>query len=348
VEKLKKWNKYLVSCERKEIEYYLNKWYSFRKIWRILKRPHTTISREIERNSIKNWNDEWKYIWVKAQHKYYVRKKYAKKSSLKIIKNMKLKSYIDKQLKKWLSPNEISGLLIREDILEPISKNSIYKYIRSPYWREIEYELNLEYKKRKTKSQANKVIKLKNRIFIDQRPNYINKREYYWDWEWDFIVSWKWWKHSLLVLHERKSRFVLIRKLKTRSIEEVHTLLETMILHLLNFNSLTLDNDIAFRRHEELSKKLNTDIYFCFPYHSWEKWGVEYSNRLIRQFIPKWADISKYSDDEIRKIEVLLNNRPRQILWFQTPLECMIENNQFKPWFLEYPNTLREELKEFT
>lgn len=133
------------------------------------------------------------------------------------------------------------------------------------------------------------------------------------------------------MLYERKSRFILIRRLKTRSIEEVHHLLETMILHLLNFNSLTLDNDIAFRRHEELAELLNTDIYFCFPYRSWEKGGVENANRMIRRYIPKGADISQYSDDEIREIEVRLNNMPRQILGFQTALECMLENNQFKP-----------------
>ena len=345
--RVNRWDKYLNSWERKELEYYINKWYSFRKIWEILHRSHTTISREYRRNIMKWWVDEWKYIWKKAQHKYYVRKKYAKQDSMKIIQDMKLKEFVDHQLKKWLSPNEISWIIIREDILTHISKSSIYKYIHSPYGRKLEYLLNLEYKKRKTKAQPNKVIKLEDRIFIDQRPHYIDKREVYGDWEWDFIVSWKWGKHSLLVLHERKSRFMLVRRLKTRSIEEVHNLLESMILHLLNFNSLTLDNDIAFRRHKELWELLNTDIYFCFPYHSWEKGWVEYANRLIRRFIPKWSDISQYSDDEIQSIEVCLNNTPREILWFQSPLECMLENNQFKPGFLEYPNTLRDEINRY-
>lgn len=344
----KKRYKHLERWERKEIQYYLKKWYSIRKIGGILERSHSSVSREINRNKLTKWDYEWKYIWVKAQHKYYVRKKYAKCKSLKIIQNMKLKAYIDNQLKRWLSPNEISWQILREDILTPVSKNSIYKYIHSPYGRKIEAELNMEYKKKKLKSQkATKVTQLENRIFIDQRPNYIDDREFYGDWEWDFIVSWKGWKHALLVLYERKSRFILVRRIKTRSIEEVHTLLSTMILHLLNFNSLTLDNDIAFRRHEELAKLLNTNVYFCFPYRSWEKWWVEYSNRLIRRFIPKWDDISLYTDTEIQEIEVRLNNTPREILQFQTPLEVMLENNQFKPGFLEYPNTNRDFIDNF-
>lgn len=333
--------KQLSKYDRDEIEYFLNKWYSFRKIWRIIKRPWSTISREVKLNIQKLWVDKWKYIWGKAHHKYYVRKKYAKKDSLKIIKNMKLKEYIDNQLVvNHLSPEQISWLLLNKKIFTYVSKGSIYKYIRSVYGRKIEAELNLELVKRKKKSKKLlKVTSLENRIFIDQRPNYINEREYYWDWEWDFIVSWRGGKHALLVLYERKSKFILIRRVKTRSIEEVHEVLHNMIAHLLNFNSLTLDNDISFRRHEELAKLLNTNIYFCFPYRSWEKWWVEYANRLIRRFIPKWDDISLYTDDELNYIEVIINNMPRKWLQFKTPLEIMLENNQLKPWFIDYPNT---------
>lgn len=341
---------HLSRYERKEIEYFLNKKYSFRKIWEILWRPHTTISREIQRNRQRIWKWKWEkklweYIWVKAQQKYYVRKKYSKRESLKILKDMKLKEYIEHQLiKKHLSPEQVSGLLFDHKVLSYVSKNSIYKYIRSVYGRKIEAELNLELIKRKKKSKKLlKVTNLENRIFIDQRPNYINERLYYWDWEWDFIVSWKDGKHSLLVLYERKSKFILVRRVKTRSIEEVHNVLHTMISPILNFNSLTLDNDISFRKHEELAEILHSNIYFCFPYRSWEKWWVEYANRLIRRFIPKWDDISLYTDDELNYIEVTINNMPRKWHGYKTPLEVMNENNQFKPWFEQYPNTMKYE-----
>jgi IS30 family transposase len=56
------------------------------------------------------------------------------------------------------------------------------------------------------------------------------------------------------VLHERKTRFILVRKLETRSIDHVHAVIKRMLQPIQNLNSLTLDNDIAFKRHEELKE----------------------------------------------------------------------------------------------
>jgi len=95
-------------------------------------------------------------------------------------------------------------------------------------------------------------------------------------------------------------------------------------------NSLTLDNDIIFKKHKELSELLGRPIYFCHPYHSWEKGGVENINKLVRRYISKGSDISQYSDEDIQTIQDKLNNRPRKCLKYKTPCEVMVENNQFK------------------
>ncbi len=71
-------------------------------------------------------------------------------------------------------------------------------------------------------------------------------------------------------------------------------------------------------------------IYFCHPYHSWGKGGVENTNKLIRQYVPKGSDISQYGDEYIKIIQDKLNNRPRKCLKHKTPNEVMSENNQFK------------------
>ena len=94
--------------------------------------------------------------------------------------------------------------------------------------------------------------------------------------------------------------------------------------------SLTLDNDIAFRKHERLSKALGVPLYFCHPYHAWEKGGVENENKLIRQYLPKGTNLGRYSGQTIRKIQDKLNNRPRKCLGYRTPLEAMLKNEQFK------------------
>lgn len=164
---------------------------------------------------------------------------------------------------------------------------------------------------------------------IDKRPKIVDKRRRFGDWEGDFIVSGKSGKGVLLTLYERKSRYVLTRKLTSKNINEIHQTIYELTGGIV-MNSLTLDNDIVFKKHKELSRVLGKPVYFCHPYHSWEKGGVENSNKLIRRYISKGSDISSYSDKYIQMIQDKLNNRPRKCLDFKTPYEIMAENNQFK------------------
>ena len=186
---------------------------------------------------------------------------------------------------------------------------------------------------------------LQNRVFIDQRPEHINKREDFGDWEGDFIVSGKDGSGALLVLYERKAEYVAMRKLSSRDTETVNNAIYETTGGMFFLNSLTSDNDISFKKHEELSKLLGAPVYFCFPYHSWEKGGVENMNKLIRRYIPKRTDISKLNDEFIKQIQDKFNNRPRKCLNFKTPYEVMEENKQFKYQYpcdmlLETKNTL--------
>jgi IS30 family transposase len=203
------------------------------------------------------------------------------------------------------------------------------QFVYSVYGRPLEQHLRYKGKKRK-RSKKQKVAQLENRIFIDERPKIVGKRQRFGDWEGDFIVSGKSGKGMLIVLYERKAMYVVIKKLMSRSCSVVNHHVKEITGGFVCFNSLTIDNDISFRKHEELSELLGASIYFCHPYHSWEKGGVENINKLIRQYIPKGSDISKYSDNYIREIETKLNNRPRKSLKYKTPLEVMLKNNQFK------------------
>lgn len=92
--------------------------------------------------------------------------------------------------------------------------------------------------------------------------------------------------------------------------------------------TLTLDNDLLFAKHLELEKLLNVAIYFCHPYHSWEKGSIENGNGLIRKYIPKSSDISRYTEEEIAAIETKLNDRPRKCLQYSTPKELLLEHRQ--------------------
>ena len=308
---------HLTKIDRLELSILKRKGYTPADIAAELDRHVGTIYRELKRNQVKG-----EYTGVKAQQKAYVRRKYAQYQAMCIVSDMKLREYIETKLlvDDW-SPEQIAGRLAHEAGLAKVSAPTIYKYIRSPYGRQLEYELELAKHKRKARHQQ-KVTALVDRIFIDQRPEAANARAQYGHWEGDFIVSGKkYGTTSLLVLHERVSRFTYICKINARTAQEVEDVLAEAVRQLGPFKSLTLDNDIAFRRHVELSALLKAPIFFCWPYHSWEKGGVENVNRLIRRYVPKGCDISMYTDEDIARFERLINGKPRKILEYRTARE---------------------------
>jgi IS30 family transposase len=312
--------RHITRPERLEIGILLNRGYSDQEIGDVLGRNRSTIYRERTRNIVKG-----EYDPLKANHKSYVKRKYAKYQAMRIVKNMKLRQFIETKLLNddW-SPEQIAGRLAHEAGLEKVSAPTIYTYIRSPYGRQLEHELDLAKQRRKKNKHKwqRKVTALEDRVFIDKRPDSANDRSQFGHWEADFIVSGKHYGNSsLLVLHERVSRYTLIAKIKARTVKDVEDVFIEALPLIGNFESLTLDNDIAFQKHAQLSDIIQAPIYFCKPYHSWEKGGVENANKLIRRYVPKGCDISKYSQREIWDIQHKINGKPRKILGYQTAKE---------------------------
>lgn len=315
---------HIKKAERLEITILLNKGYSYRDIAKSLKRSVSSISEEIRNNSVNG-----KYDPDKANHKACVKRKYSKYQGMKVASDFELWNYIEDKLKEDWSPEAIAGRIRNIDVqIESISAKGIYKFVYSIYGRNLERFLAYKGRKRKVKT-TQKVLKLQDRIFIDQRPKIIDKRRRFGDWEGDFIVSGRQGKGVILTLYERKSKYCVLKKFLIQRIELIHQ-------YILEFtggvivNSLTLDNDIIFKKHKILSAIMGVPIYFCHPYHSWEKGGVENINKLIRRYIPKGGDISQYSNGYIKMIQDKLNNRPRKCLKYKTPNETMKANNQFK------------------
>jgi IS30 family transposase len=94
--------------------------------------------------------------------------------------------------------------------------------------------------------------------------------------------------------------------------------------------TITTDNDILLQKHKELEKEIEVKIYFCHPYHSWEKGTVENINGHIRKYIPKGSDISKYSEYFIKRIESKLNRRFLDCLNSLTPYEVIEKHRKQK------------------
>ena len=139
--------------------------------------------------------------------------------------------------------------------------------------------------------------------------------------EGDFIVSGRGGKGILLVAVDRKLRVVFLELIHQVTIDEVHEAFARIKKRFPEMRTLTIDNDLLFQMHKTLEKLLDVKIYFCHPYHSWEKGSVENRNKIIRKCIPKGSDLSPYGKDEIKVVERYLNDRYLKCLRYATPRE---------------------------
>lgn len=292
------------------------------KISRILHRTRKTVKNELKR--VKGI-----YNAYKANEQAERKQRNKTKDWKKITSSTDLFKYIKEKFELDWSPEEISGRLKYIDrSFKYVSTKTIYNYVFSVYGRSL--EKYLRYGKRKSNKQYMNKEKIDNRVFIKDRPKKVEKRVVFGDWEADFICSGRKGKGYLLVFVERKTRYIIIKKINTKDMETVHRLFREVLGVEYIVNTLTLDNDIVFRRHEQLSKEINAPIYFTHPYHSWEKGTVENMNKWIRQYIKKRSDISKYTDEYIKEVEYKLNNRPRKCLNFKTPKEAILLEKYLK------------------
>ena len=186
-----------------------------------------------------------------------------------------------------------------------------------------ELEYHRSRRKARRKHRRARVQKLTDRVFIEKRPLSINNRMRVGHAEADFIVSGKEGRGILLVVADRRVRAAFLEQILAVTIERVHQAFERIKDRYPEMQSFTTDNDILFQHHQKLARLLKIKIYFCHPYHSWEKGSVENTNGVIRRIIPKGSDISRYSKRFIRSIEDKLNRRMMECLDYQTPAEAL-------------------------
>lgn len=250
---------------------------------------------------------------------------------MKIAENQELQEFVESGLYDDLSPEAVAGRITnQEKHLPSVSKDSIRRYVKSPYGRGVEYHRVRQKRKRKRAGKRRKLSKLNDRTFIDKRPEYIQNRKRIGDTEADFIVSGKSGKGIILNVTDRKSRAAFLERITEVTIDNVHLAFQEIKLRFPELKTITTDNDILLQRHKELEKILDVKIYFCDPYSSWQKGTVENTNKYVRRDIPKGSDISKYSKRFIKSIEKKLNRRPLKCLNYKTPQEMLNEHRKRK------------------
>ncbi len=289
-----------------------------------LDRSVSSISDEIKSNSVRGV-----YNAKKAHHKAYVKRWQSKLQCLKVNQDPVLKKFvIDSMEKDDQSPEGISGRLENvETGIQYASAKAIYNFVRSPNGRQVEKHLYSKSVRKKSGPKRDIPVTIDGRTMIDKRPKKVDSRLEFGHYEGDFIESGRDGKGSLLVLVERKTRYPFLRYLDDRSNANVNRLVEES-LHGLPVKSFTIDNDISFQKHEELSELINAAVFFCHPQCPHEKGTVENRNKAIRRYVKKKSDLSKYSNDHFLEVERKLRDRFMECLNYKTPREAFIAEIQ--------------------
>lgn len=308
--------------ERVKIEAWLKAGASHADIAGFLGRSRSSVGEEIRRGGRDTYS-------AKASEKRRKNVRVEANAQLKkIVPESELASEIEAKLKLYWSPEQITGRLRKErrkgKKKDVPCHETIYRYI---YGERPEFRIYLRCRKGKyrrrygTKIREKKREDLKKRR-IDTRPKIVEKRTRIGDWEGDTIVGSEKTIHALTHV-ERKSGYLLIDKLERATAQE------TTKKTCKRFNKLpkkkrrteTFDNGVTFSEHEIIARDTGMDIFFAYPYHSWERGTNENTNGLVRQFLPKGSPFKHVTQRKLDRIAKLLNNRPRKRHGYLTPQE---------------------------
>jgi IS30 family transposase len=156
-------------------------------------------------------------------------------------------------------------------------------------------------------------------ISIRERPAEIEDRAIPGHWEGDLITGSN--NTHIATLVERHSRFTMLVKVNGKDTASVVTALTKQVRKLPAElrRSLTWDRGMELAEHKRFTVATNVQVYFCDPQSPWQRGTNENTNGLLRQYFPKGTDLSQYSQVDLNKIALRLNQRPRKTLGFHTP-----------------------------
>ena len=158
---------------------------------------------------------------------------------------------------------------------------------------------------------------------IEERPQQANDRSVLGHWEADTVAG-KTGSSCMITLTDRKSRFLLLKKIQKKNSLLVRDGIVELLQQLPSDRvaSITPDRGKEFSRHFEISKALNgLQFYFPNPHSPWQRGTNENTNGLIREYCPKSVDLETFHDSYFSAFTAKLNHRPRKCLDWKSPYE---------------------------
>jgi IS30 family transposase len=311
--------------ERERIQLGLWEKRSIRAIARELRRPHSSVVREIARNKPPQRN----LYTPRLAHERALFKR-TQRGRARRLKNDRIRTFVVAQLKRRRSPEQITGIIKRE-LGERISHEAIYQFIYA--------QISNGYPKkncddlrpclrRRRKIRQPKGARKYQRVLkpqgpsIDDRPAIVEHRSRIGDWESDTVES-RDHAPGINTLVERKTGMVLITKLRSKKGVSTRAAItrRLSVLPVSVRRTITFDNGPENRDWQPVEKMTGVRCYFAHPYHSWERGTNENTNGLIRDYFPKGTDFRTITDEELAFVERELNERPRKRHGWRSPLQ---------------------------
>ena len=252
----------------------------------------------------------------------------------KLASNPELRDFItEKLLYKW-SPQQISGWLSRnwtDNKCMQISHETIYKSLylqaRGVLKKELMKQLRYGHKMRHTKLHSTRgdrgTIRIVNGLSISDRPPEVSARAVPGHWEGDLISGSN--NSHIATLVERNSRYTMLAQLDGKDTDSVvQAITREMIKLPLNLRkTLTWDRGMEMAKRASFTIATDMAVYFCDPQSPWQRGTNENTNRLLRQYFPKKTPLDQFSQDDLDKVALELNERPGKTLGYKSPSEVI-------------------------
>jgi IS30 family transposase len=234
------------------------------------------------------------------------------------------------------SPEQISGWLktrYRDDQSMRVSHETIYRSLFIQARGVLKKEL-MDYLRSKRRMRRSRHASVRGQsrgqivdaISIRERPSEVEDRAIPGHWEGDLLSGSK--NSYIATLVERHSRFALLIKVPSKDTAVVVAALSRHVRKLPASlrRSLTWDRGLEMAKHKDFTVATNVKVYFCDPQSPWQRGTNENTNLLLRQYFPRGTDLSGYTQADLDKVALRLNQRPRKTLGFQTPASKLQES----------------------